>query len=84
MMGSAVHVAVHFRAHTLSAVLFPCHQLLCVVCVCVVCSQAAEAAEVAKLLEEARSVPKGARKPVGRDMYKAYHPQMVEAAWYDW
>eukprot|EP00877_Chromochloris_zofingiensis_P001129 jgi/Chrzof1/11016/Cz05g20150.t1 len=46
--------------------------------------KAAEAAEVAKLLEEARSVPKGARKPVGRDMYKAYHPQMVEAAWYDW
>lgn len=46
--------------------------------------QAAEAAEVSKLLDEVRSVPKGDKKPVSGDMFKAYHPQMVEAAWYDW
>lgn len=46
--------------------------------------QAAEAAEVAQLLVEVRGVSKGAKKPVSGDMYKAYHPQIVEAAWYDW
>lgn len=47
--------------------------------------KAAEAAEVASILAELAAVPKGAKKPVGRDnMYKTYHPKMVEAAWYEW
>jgi hypothetical protein len=46
--------------------------------------QAAEAADVARLVGEARSTPKGAKKSIPAEMYKAYHPQMVEAAWYDW
>jgi hypothetical protein len=39
--------------------------------------QAAEAEEVARLVAEARSTPKGARKELGADMYKGYHPAMV-------
>jgi len=46
--------------------------------------QAAEAADVSRLVSEARSTPKGEKKAVTPEMYKAYHPQMVEAAWYDW
>jgi hypothetical protein len=47
-------------------------------------AQAAEAADVARLVDEARSTAPGAKKVLPPDMYKAYHPQMVEAAWYDW
>jgi valyl-tRNA synthetase len=47
--------------------------------------KAAEAAEVAALVEEARATPKGAKKAVARGrMFRAYHPRLVEAAWYDW
>jgi hypothetical protein len=47
-------------------------------------AQAAEAADVERLVSEARSTPKGSKKSLPPDMYKAYHPQMVEAGWYDW
>jgi hypothetical protein len=40
--------------------------------------------QVAKLIEAARATPGGAKKELGADMYKAYHPQAVEAAWYEW
>jgi hypothetical protein len=39
---------------------------------------------VAKLIEAAAATPKGAKKALGGDMYKAYHPKAVEAAWYEW
>jgi hypothetical protein len=39
---------------------------------------------VAKLVAAVRSTPKGACKRLGEEMYKGYHPAMVEAAWYDW
>lgn len=48
-------------------------------------TQAAEAADVERILSELGALPKGAKKPVSPDgMFKAYHPKMVEAAWYDW
>jgi len=47
--------------------------------------KAAEAAEVAALVDAARATPKGAKKDVRRGgMFRAYHPRLVEAAWYDW
>ncbi|KIY98671.1 hypothetical protein MNEG_9290 [Monoraphidium neglectum] len=52
--------------------------------VCAVRVAAAEAEEVAKLLAEVRSTPKGERKIMPAELYKGYHPTMVEAAWYEW
>eukprot|EP00775_Hariotina_reticulata_P010346 gene10346-10503_t len=46
--------------------------------------KAAEALEVERMLTELSSVPKGSKKAISADMYKAYHPKMVEATWYDW
>jgi valyl-tRNA synthetase len=48
------------------------------------CTQAAEAEEVARLVAAARATPKGECKRLATDMYKGYHPAMVEAAWYEW
>ncbi|GFR43813.1 hypothetical protein Agub_g4939 [Astrephomene gubernaculifera] len=44
----------------------------------------AEAEEVASLIAAAQSTPKGEKKQLPESMYKAYHPKMVEAAWYEW
>jgi valyl-tRNA synthetase len=46
--------------------------------------QAAEALEVERMLTQLMAVPKGSKKAISSDMYKAYHPKMVEATWYDW
>ncbi|GIL56694.1 hypothetical protein Vafri_11999 [Volvox africanus] len=44
----------------------------------------AEAEEVTGLIAAAKATPKGEKKQVEGAMYKAYHPKMVEAAWYEW
>lgn len=44
----------------------------------------AEAKEIQRLIEIAKATPKGAKKSMSESMEKGYHPQLVEAAWYDW
>ncbi len=46
--------------------------------------QRAEAEEVAALIAAARATPKGDKKSTEGAMFKAYHPRMVEAAWWVW
>lgn len=46
--------------------------------------RAAEAAELQKWIDNAKATPQGERKDVSGTMPKAYTPQAVEAAWYDW
>jgi hypothetical protein len=46
--------------------------------------QESEASEVAALMDAAKAIPPGQKPPVDGEMYKAYHPQVVEAGWYDW
>lgn len=44
----------------------------------------AEAAELQSWIDESKATPKGEKKDISGAMPKAYTPQAVEAAWYDW
>ncbi|MEW5299660.1 MAG: hypothetical protein WDW36_002653 [Sanguina aurantia] len=46
--------------------------------------RAAEAEEITAMVAAARATPKGDKKDIHAAMPKAYHPQVVEAAWYEW